>query len=487
MYKIMIAEDEKIEREHLVRVIDALELPFERILVASNGQEGMELFAKWKPEIVIVDINMPVMDGLAMIEQIRTSEPDTLCYILSSYNYFNYAQRALRLGVIDFILKPADRHVIHDCLMNAMEHLKARKHQQIQKELLLAKVNVLNQEIMKDCFYAIMTYKDEMKIRENLKLLGIKAVGGICFYLRNGDMARMEELRERMDEYGYDVIYHKMDHHIVLFALANHMLEEKDVTSLRNMVMEIFAECTYYCGKCADDIGELIVSYEDAKRKAQADLRNVSRQCSDEDIRKLAIRFLDLIEMDDKQAIREDLDPLFEMIGDAKFYECFHSLLEYCAQEIAARYDILMENHFLSNEEYQNIRDAHQLEMTIMEIYVMIQKVLRTVHYTKNQYNYKRACDYIEKHYLKPITSGTVADALHISPSYLSRLISKNGNESFTDMVNALRIKEAKKQIRQGIPFKEVAHNVGFSSQSYFTKIFKKLAGMSPSDYKNMF
>ena len=89
MYKVLIVEDEKIERDHLVSVIEALTLPFEKILTATNGKEGLSVFEKEQPHIVIADINMPMMDGLQMIEAIKKQREATVCFILSSYDYFS--------------------------------------------------------------------------------------------------------------------------------------------------------------------------------------------------------------------------------------------------------------------------------------------------------------------------------------------------------------------------------------------------------------
>ena len=149
MYKIMIVEDEKIERDHLVRVIESLKLPLQAVLTATNGEEGITIFNRYHPDIIIADINMPIMDGLTMIELVKRQSPDTVCFILSSYNYFTYAQKALRLGVIDFILKPSDRKAINDCLIKALEQLKLRENRKEQEKKLMAKMNDLNEEIVK--------------------------------------------------------------------------------------------------------------------------------------------------------------------------------------------------------------------------------------------------------------------------------------------------------------------------------------------------
>lgn len=487
MYKVMIVEDEKIERDHLVRVIESLKLPFHKVLTATNGEEGLTIFDQFHPEIIIADINMPIMDGLRMIELVKQRNPETVCFILSSYNYFTYAQKALRLGVIDFILKPSDRNAIHDCLIKALEQLKLRKNQREQEKKLMAKMNDLNDEIIKNCFYSVMTYKDELQIQENLHLLGIKAVSGVCFYIECGDEKQMYEIVRIITDCGYDPIYHMLDQHIVLFVLSNHVMDHQEVHMLQAVIEETLVNGVCAVGNIVDELYELIHSYEIAKQHAQNG--GVKRQVllNDEDLHKLAVRFLDLIEIDDRQGIETSLFALFRQNDIVLMQKQLYQMLNETFQELTKRYDIDAEIDFLTHEEYQNIQDSKQLEMVLMEICVMIQKILKNVQYTKNQYNYKKACAFIEANYLKPITLLTVADALHISPSYLSRLISKNGNDSFSDMVNALRIKEAKKQIKQGIAFKEVAHNVGFTSQSYFTKIFRKIVGMAPGEYKNLF
>ncbi len=484
MYKIMIVEDEKIERDHLVRVIESLKLPFQAVLTATNGEEGIAIFDKYHPNIIIADINMPIMDGLAMIELVKQRSPDTVCFILSSYNYFTYAQKALRLGVIDFILKPSDRKAISDCLIKALEQLKLRENQKEQEKKLMAKMNDLNEEIIKNCFYSIMTYKDELQIQENLNLLGIKALSGVCFYITGCDTTQMNQIAHMITDCGYDPIYHMLDQSIVLFVLSNHTMDKPEIKKLQGVIEEALVSCECSVGKCVDELYDLIHSYEDARQQTQSEAIKEQNIMSDDDLKRLAIHFLDMLEIDDKKGIEAVLYPFLRQIDQPSLRSQLHFLFENTLQEVKKRYDVETDHDFFKQCE---IHDAKQLEMVLMEFFVMIQKILKNVQYTRNQYNYKKACSFIEANYLKPITLLTVAEALHISPSYLSRLISKNGNDSFTDMVNALRIKEAKKQIKQGIAFKEVAHNVGFASQSYFTKIFRKIVGMAPSEYKNLF
>ena len=107
--------------------------------------------------------------------------------------------------------------------------------------------------------------------------------------------------------------------------------------------------------------------------------------------------------------------------------------------------------------------------------------------YQKLDHISKKAIDYIKANYMKQISLNEVAEELDVSPSYLSRMLSNNNGKSFVEILNDIRIKEAKKLIRQGIILKEVAFHVGFRSQSYFAKAFKKAVGISPKEYRNLF
>lgn len=128
MYKLMLVEDEPIIREGLKHYFDWNNLQFQTIIEASNGLEGLTLARKEKPELIITDIRMPLMNGLDMIAQLREELPNSQFIILTGHTDFEYAQHAIRIGgITEYLIKPlqyeASLSTIHRCLKNIKEKL----------------------------------------------------------------------------------------------------------------------------------------------------------------------------------------------------------------------------------------------------------------------------------------------------------------------------------------------------------------------------
>ena len=106
MYKVVVVEDESMVRKGIILTIDWSALDCVVVGDAANGEEGVELVDRLKPDIVVSDVKMPRMDGVEMIEQLRKQGCKAKFIILTAYSDFKYAQSALRLGVSDYLLKP---------------------------------------------------------------------------------------------------------------------------------------------------------------------------------------------------------------------------------------------------------------------------------------------------------------------------------------------------------------------------------------------
>ena len=103
--KVLIVEDEVLVREGLKSVIGWDKLGMEVVGDAANGRQALEIYERERPDIVLTDIRMPVMDGLELIARIREEDKKTGIVILTCYEEFGYLQEALRMGVSDYILK----------------------------------------------------------------------------------------------------------------------------------------------------------------------------------------------------------------------------------------------------------------------------------------------------------------------------------------------------------------------------------------------
>ena len=133
MYKLMIADDEPLIRRGVKQLIDLSSLQIGEIHEASTGEEALKVFEEFKPEIVLMDINMPKIDGLSVAKKIKSINPDTKIAIITGYNYFDYAQTAIKIGVEDYILKPVTKSEIEALLVKVVAKLNEEKR---QRELL---------------------------------------------------------------------------------------------------------------------------------------------------------------------------------------------------------------------------------------------------------------------------------------------------------------------------------------------------------------
>lgn len=125
MLKVLVVEDEKMLRKGLIFTVHWQEQGCVVVAEAENGKEGLELIQKQHPDIVITDIRMPLMDGLTMLE--NSLQEDYSAIIISSYNEFDYAKKALKFGVCEYILKPVDPQELEESLQKARRQLQMRR------------------------------------------------------------------------------------------------------------------------------------------------------------------------------------------------------------------------------------------------------------------------------------------------------------------------------------------------------------------------
>lgn len=116
MYKLLIADDEPLIRRGIRKLIDFESLNIDEIYEAQNGQQVIDIVAENSVDIVLLDINMPYLDGLTVAEKIKKINPEIKIAIITGYNYFDYAQRAIKIGVDDYILKPISKKEVAEII-----------------------------------------------------------------------------------------------------------------------------------------------------------------------------------------------------------------------------------------------------------------------------------------------------------------------------------------------------------------------------------
>ncbi|WJH34423.1 response regulator [Paenibacillus sp. CC-CFT747] len=131
MYRVVVADDEMLIKRTLKKLIEYENSPFTVIGEAEDGGEALEWISVHRPELVITDIRMPVLDGLELISEARSRAPETIFVIISGHDDFSYAQQALRFGVADYLLKP----IKPDQLREVLDKVEASLDQINRSEL----------------------------------------------------------------------------------------------------------------------------------------------------------------------------------------------------------------------------------------------------------------------------------------------------------------------------------------------------------------
>ena len=127
MYRLLLVDDEEIERKGMAELIPWNEYDVELIGTAQNGQEGLVLINAYRPDIVITDVKMPVMDGIEMIEKAQKMYRDISYIVLSGYGEYEYTSRAMEEGVKHYILKPSDEMKIAKVLQDVKAEIAAKR------------------------------------------------------------------------------------------------------------------------------------------------------------------------------------------------------------------------------------------------------------------------------------------------------------------------------------------------------------------------
>ncbi|MBU5676214.1 response regulator [Alkaliphilus sp. MSJ-5] len=126
MFRVVIADDEVTIRNGLKSLIESYHLDLHVVATVEDGKEAIEVIEEYRPEIILMDINMPFINGLKVIERARELDKDSKIIIISGYDQFEYAQKALELGVFSYLLKPIDYRSFKNIITKAVESYSNR-------------------------------------------------------------------------------------------------------------------------------------------------------------------------------------------------------------------------------------------------------------------------------------------------------------------------------------------------------------------------
>lgn len=468
MSAILIAEDEVFELEYLKNTLSSLCSPQERLLTAQNGQEALELFRKEHPAVVLTDIYMPLMDGLELAECIKKESPQTVCYILTSFDYFSYAQRAIRAGVEDFVLKPISRSGLQELLEKARQTIQSRQAVSSMKN----RVHALESRIAADCYRAMMVSGNQQLAQSSLTLLGCS--GKEEAMLLQGEPENLKKAEEDLRSMDLHVISSSDQDPSALVLIARPEFRQTDLESIKSLTEKYWLKSSDVLADWTGVKEVLQASSADSAPFSESQISLIKMDL----LKLLARAVLEAAEKRDaslccQKSVQEILMLLDEKMLDEQLVQPLEALINrlYGCQ-------IRIEKISKSEESSETI-----LLWYYRQVYTLLQKLTRS----QSTVQYRQTLAWMEQNYRKQITLSDAAEEIHISAYHLSRLLNQQGEDNFSSLLNRIRIEQSKQMIRSGESFKVIAWKTGYSSQSYFSKNVRRLTGISPREYRNVY
>ncbi|OIK16520.1 DNA-binding response regulator [Bacillus sp. MUM 116] len=501
--RTLIVDDELLIRQGIKHYIDWEKEGFLIVGEAANGQEALELIEETNPHVMITDIVMPIMDGEELTRVVKEKYPHTEIIILSSFGEFDYVRSTFQNGVVDYILKPKlDANSLLKALNTARHRIPS-----LQNEGEKADANPSIGQIIQKLISGYDAPYNPAAITNvfpysHFCLLGVK------------NLKRESEASDGVKEEIEKVLKTNLKEAAHTFFTVNQDISAFLININSEEITKVI-ELAYQLAK-----SDPAISF--ALTEVFSDFSQVGSRCKESLLKLFNYQFYlpDITLLMDKNLPKlldaPDHFNLEWFTGEFKRRQ-FDSALSYLtnhAQSLSRLYtmDVFEYKAFfgniifnitvlLSNMEYnvkelENARysyfrlidDAQTAGETLQLLNRFIEEVKKCLESSQNQpenLNMKKLLEYIMDHYAEPLTLKDVAKHFHFNPSYLSNYFSTHNNEGFVEYVNKIRIEEAAKLLVKGeANISDISAMVGYSDHSYFCKVFKKIKGLSPSQFK---
>lgn len=499
-FKLLVVDDEAIMRKGIANFIDWDSLDCQVAGTAGNGIEAIE-FIKARPvDIVITDIKMPVADGLAVAKYIHENKPEIRVILLTGYADFEYAKTAIKYNVSAFILKPTNKKELIEAIQDAQKQIATSKKQSssAKEELAFLKDQLLLEmtgsawlpsfqerlsslEICLEHYYVAAFQMDPLE-NDIAFLKGIIIDGkkdAYCYRYNNLVIAVYfldgcyESAPDTVLENCRDitVIARTLDSRKVSVGISRYHNGASDFSFAVSEAIHALTLNFYY--------EKNIALFSDAPEDADYDLT--------------AENSLDLFHFENHlhNWLFEDangvLHKMFNklkagFVNSADAKNLCAQVYYICCRVLIKRENASPPGEFLSR--ISEAADIFSLENTVYELMAYTKEHFAGSAAAQNKL-FEHAVRFIHGHLSEPLSLEIIAEHLHISASHLSRTFKKVCGESLTEYINHVRIEKAKEYLlRQDILAYEAADLVGYHDATYFSSIFKKYTGVSPTEYR---
>jgi len=503
--KLLIVDDEPIEREGMEAILQKA-FPDLLIAQAKNGKIAIELTDSFQPDLILMDIMMPGMTGLEAIEVIQVSHPMVKFVMVTAFDMFDYARQALKLGVKDYLLKPSKASeivltvgkVLDEC---QKEHEAASSSKlQIEKweqALALAETDIVTQLLFDHVHEVHIDMLVEMlDIRSTLEKFVVVVVlpeGAHNFYL-----AIKEKVRATGDAWVGALNGRQLP--LILFRDSQRSFRSQAIALAKSILTidkeKQGTEWFVGIGQVCESLDEIRVSYQEAliatmdttlavKYRFYMDVPSLTLETDNHIIKQQQKDFFDHIRLGDWGAIRTrllDIIQQYENVGNSLIYTQ-QRILELLWVTNRVMDEMGMETNALFFSFQAN--DYRQLRTETLLLLDQMNSVYNA-HYDQLEADkIHQVQQYIREHSDEDISLDALAYRVNLSPIYISKMFKEKLGVNYIDYLTECRIEKAKKLLNDPEKsLKEITFEVGYHEPNYFSKVFKKMCGVSPKEYR---
>lgn len=523
MYRMLIVDDETLIAQGMKRAIERLELF--SVETASNGIQAYERIRAGNIDAMLLDINMPDMNGIELMRRLHENGQSVATAIISGYEEFDYAKQAIRYGASDYILKPVSPRDVAAIGLKIFEHLEKEKLRQQRNDELWQFVMDQRSTIKQKLLSNILDGSVRQEHLEEIRRLYGMDLRGEYF---TASLICIRRAREGLGEMAFQIALRQVEQEIerifsdvpeaILFNMENarYVLLISSAVPFEPILLEELLNQTAdaiaavegieaYIGKGEEVCGLEAVpdSYRSASEAIDyhamfqnervyviSDYRKNSRIIVLQ--RMLTAMEIRLRRMQYNEA-EESINQIFDYIETDKQAFTSPQLIFVYNRMNCAMMSVMLENGLMADFTMQELvlndrqPSTEELRSRALSLLGVLQREIFRSYSDKNRGISHRVADYIIENYADSgLSVNRISAEMNYSANYLGNAFKREYGESINDFLNKTRVEAAKRLMNEtDMRVYEIAFAVGFNDQHYFSKTFRRIAGISPSEYRN--
>ncbi|MBD0381512.1 response regulator [Paenibacillus sedimenti] len=532
MFSLLVVDDEPRQVKALASIIRQLK-PHYQISGALDGEDALEILQNNSLDIVISDVRMPGIDGIALTGLISRMEAPPKVILLTGFDEFQFAVQALRYRAFDYLLKPIGKSELID-LLERLEATLLEERNEKQRMATIQKKLTSSLPVYEDHLLNLWIEEqaNDQELEEiNDRFFGSDGSGLILVSELNGMVSSGEEasvkeassslamfrdmMLRQLGEFGniHAVFQSENDSHSLVAAVS---LPSKSVQNFRqlelrmdNLISEFHSETgvdvTISIGPEVERFMECApFSYKQAKmalkQRFYAGVRKVisnalapafnTRFPFKEEFAFISNAMHNQDRFNLSRAVNDHIDKL-------KLQQCDPDLLREEWYVFMLHLAKAVRNHFHDEEfarwlaetkiRLYSCRDYFELKKVLLQFLVKIMEVEERQSKNQHQQIIDQCIRYLSNHYQEDLSLEDISQKFHFHPSYFSTIFKSVAGIGFSEYMQRVRIDRAKQLIlKTDYKMADIAIKVGYRDAAYFTKIFKKETGTSPYKYKRI-